>query len=89
MILADTSVWIDHFRSTDPELQRRLNNDEIVMHPFVVAELALGPLPNRRRILAYLDQLPRCGPCSSNEVRQMVEASFFAQSLHLGLSMPT
>ncbi len=78
MILADTSVWIDHFRSTDPELQRRLSNDEIVMHPFVVAELALGPLPNRRRILAYLDHLPRLRTVQQDEVRQMIEA----RSLH-------
>jgi predicted nucleic acid-binding protein len=78
MILADTSVWIDHFRSSDPELQRRLNNDEIVMHPFVVGELALGPLPNRRSTLAYLDHLPRVRTVQQDEVRQMVEA----RSLH-------
>jgi predicted nucleic acid-binding protein len=78
MILADTSVWIDHFRSPDPELQRRLSNDEIVMHPFVVAELALGPLPNRRRILAHLDHLPRLRTVQQDEVRQMIEA----RSLH-------
>ena len=74
MILADTSVWIDHFRSPDAELQRQLNNDEIVMHPFVVGELALGPLPNRKGVLAYLDHLPRVRAVQQDEVRQMVEA---------------
>lgn len=78
MILADTTIWIDHFRSPDPELQRRLNNDEIVMHPFVVGELALGPLPDRRKVLAYLDHLPQLWPAQQSEVRQMVET----RSLH-------
>jgi predicted nucleic acid-binding protein len=78
MILADTTIWIDHFRSPDPELQRRLSNDEIVMHPFVVGELALGPLPDRRKVLAYLDHLPQLLPAQQSEVRQMVET----RSLH-------
>lgn len=78
MILADTSVWIDHFRSPDPELQRRLNNDEIAMHPYVVGELALGPLPNRKQILAYLDLLPQLPVANQGEVRRMVET----RSLH-------
>jgi predicted nucleic acid-binding protein len=78
MILADTSVWIDHLRSSDRELAKQLNNDAIAMHPFVAGELALGPLPNRNKLLAYLDYLPQLRPASQNEVRQMIEA----HSLH-------
>ena len=78
MILADTSVWIDHLRRPDPELQRQLKLDEIAMHTFVVGELALGPLPDRGRVLAYLDHLPRLQAAHQAEVRQMVEA----HSLH-------
>lgn len=78
MILADTSVWIDHFRKTDPELQRRLNNDEIAMHPFVVGELALGPIPQREKILAYMDHLPHVRTAQQDEVRHMIES----RSLH-------
>jgi predicted nucleic acid-binding protein len=78
MILADTSIWIDHFRSPDPELQKELNNGEIAMHTFVVGELTLGPLPKRKTLLAYLDHLPQLQAASQYEVRQMVEA----HSLH-------
>jgi predicted nucleic acid-binding protein len=74
MILADTSVWIDHFRSPDKELQKRLMNNEIAMHPFVVGELALGTLPQRKKILLYLDHLPGVRVALPNEVRQMIEA---------------
>ena len=44
MILADTTIWIDHLNHGDLEFERRLNNKEILMHPFIVGELALGPL---------------------------------------------
>ena len=48
------------------------------MHPFVTGELALGPLPNRKKILTYLDLLPRVPTAQQSEVRQMIEA----RSLH-------
>lgn len=73
MILADTSIWIDHFRKTDVALQQRLTAGEIAVHPFVVGELALGPLPNRSSVLFYLDQLPAVRAAQQQEVRQMVE----------------
>ncbi len=32
MILVDTSVWIDHLRSPDVQLQKLLQNGEVVCH---------------------------------------------------------
>jgi len=49
LILADTSVWIDHLRSGNKELRKHLNQGNIVIHPFIIAELALG-LVNRRTL---------------------------------------
>ena len=74
MILADTSVWVDHFRSGNPELQRQLASRRIVMHPFVIAELALGSLRDRARTLAFLGLLPQARVAQLSEVRQMIEA---------------
>lgn len=74
MILADTSVWIDHFRSAIPELQNLLARDQITIHPLVVAELALGSLRNRATTLQYLDFLPPARVAQLREVRQMIEA---------------
>jgi predicted nucleic acid-binding protein len=73
MILADTTIWIDHLRRGDQELQLRLRGDEIVMHPFVAGELALGPLPDRNRTILYLDNLPRVRVAQQSEVRHMIE----------------
>ncbi len=73
MILADTTIWIDHLNKGDLEFERRLNNQEIVMHPFVAAELALGPLPDRKMTILYLDGLPHVRVAQLSEVRYTIE----------------
>ncbi len=73
MILADTSVWIDHFRAGDKELRRQLEQGNVVIHPFIIAELALGSLRERRRVLALLDSLPPLRIAQTDEVRAMIE----------------
>jgi predicted nucleic acid-binding protein len=74
MILADTSVWIDHFRLGLPQLNHHLNCNEIVVHPFVVTELALGSLKNRGATLRLLERLPQARQATVGEVRNMIEA---------------
>jgi hypothetical protein len=74
LILADTSVWIDHLRSGDKELRKHLNQGEIAIHPFIIAELALGSLQDRTNTLALLDLLPQVQVAQLNEVRLAIEA---------------
>lgn len=74
MILADTSVWIDHLRSEDENLQHHLNQGQIVIHPFIVAEIALGSLRDCTRTLTLLDLLPQVRVAQLNEIRTLIEA---------------
>ena len=74
MILADTSVWIDHLRSKNEEMRKHLQQGDIVIHPFIIAELALGSLPQRTKTLALLDLLPKVRMPHLSEVRLMIEA---------------
>jgi predicted nucleic acid-binding protein len=74
LILADTSVWIDHLRSEDKNLRQHLNQGQIVIHPFIIAELALGSLKDRARTLTLLDLLPQVRVAQLNEIRTMIEA---------------
>ena len=84
MILADTSIWIDHFRVGNSELQTQLANRNILIHSFIVAELALGSLRNRVQTLTYLDRLPQARLAQLGEVRQMIESrSLWSQGLGL------
>ena len=74
MILADTSIWIDHLRSENEEMRKHLHRGDIVIHPFVIAELALGSLPRRTKTLELLDLLPQVRMPHLSEVRVMIEA---------------
>lgn len=82
MILADTSVWVDHFRKQDAELYRQLQRNNILIHPFVITELVLGHLPNRRKTMDDLGLLPMAKVAQMSEVRGMIEArSLFQQGI--------
>lgn len=74
MILADTSVWIDHFRVGNKEMHKHLDQGQVVIHPFIIAELALGSLRERTKTLALLDLLPQVRVAQLSEVRLMIEA---------------
>jgi predicted nucleic acid-binding protein len=85
LILADTSVWIDHFRSDNKELRKQLSQGKISIHPFIIAELALGSLRDRTRTLALLDLLPQVRVAQMGEVRLIIEARRL-YSLGIGLT---
>ena len=73
MILADTSVWIDHLRGGDPALTSLLQNGEVLAHPWVTGELALGHLAQRSEILGLLHNLPQATAATDVEVLTMVD----------------
>ncbi len=84
MILADTSIWIDHLRASNPRMEERLSRGQIVMHPFVVAEIALGSMKNRRQRLFDLDSLFKVRVAQLSEVRRMIEAhTLYAKGIGL------
>lgn len=58
MILVDTSIWIDHLRRNEPVLVDALEHGRVLMHPFVIGEIACGCLANRAEVLALLAELP-------------------------------
>jgi len=73
MILVDTSVWIDHLRSGDDRLAQLLNRSQVVMHPFVIGELACGNLRQRDEVLRLLKNLPQAVVASHDEVLHLIE----------------
>jgi predicted nucleic acid-binding protein len=73
VILVDTSVWIDHLRSPEGKLQDLLLNDEVVTHPLVRLELALGSIATREKVLADLALLPQVPVAETGELFGLVE----------------
>lgn len=73
MILADSSVWIDHFRRSDAKFADLLAADQIAMHPMILGELALGTLQNRLKVLLQLGLLPQVMTAQDVEVQALIE----------------
>ena len=73
MILVDTSVWIDHLRQHEPQLAEILQQNQVVCHPFIRGELALGNLQQRSKILTALDNLPQAPLVFTEEVNFFIE----------------
>ena len=87
MILADTSIWIEIFRHGrfKAELEGLIVNDQLCIHPNIVAELACGFLPDRKNTLHYLDGLHQICVIRLADVRLMIEARGLA-SKGIGLT---
>ena len=73
MILADTSVWVDHFRSGNRKLTALLDAASVLIHPAVIGEIALGHLPRRQFVLAALRNLPRADAATDQEVLRFID----------------
>ena len=73
MILVDTSVWIDHFRSRESTLERLLDRGSVMGHPWVTGELALGNLRDRGEVIRLLEQLPQALTATASEILAFVE----------------
>jgi len=73
VILVDTSVWIDHLRKAEVKLQELLQNDEVVTHPLVRLELALGSIANREKLLSDLSLLPQVPVAETEELFTLLE----------------
>ena len=73
MILVDSSVWIDHIHRQDMQLDDLLAWKQVLGHPFIAAEIALGSMTNRQAILSSLDELPQAPEVLVSEVRHFIE----------------
>jgi len=73
MILVDTSVWVDHLRAGAPALAVALEQGSVLMHPFVLGELACGNLKNRGEVLRLLGDLPASPLATDPEALDYIE----------------
>lgn len=73
MILVDTSVWVDHLRAGVARLAALLERGAVVVHPFVVGEIACGNLVQRGSVLELLQNLPAAVVAEPTEVLAFVE----------------
>ena len=72
IVLADTSIWIDHFRRGDRQLVQFLDRGDVVMHPFVIGELALGSVTKSTAMLDDLHDLPKAAVAHADEILKFI-----------------
>ncbi len=73
MILPDSTIWVDHFRTGLDAVGRLASQADILMHPFVLTEIALGSLPNRQLTLRFLRRLMPAIVVRQEEVDTLIE----------------
>ncbi len=73
MLLVDTSVWVDHLRSGERRLFEALEGERVLMHPFVLGELACGNLGDRSRVLRLFAELPSAPTATDSEALAFIE----------------
>ena len=74
MILADTSVWINHFRKGNKKLATLLNEGQVSCHRYIVGELACGNIQNRDEILTLLGALPGVQVADHEEIIHFISS---------------
>lgn len=83
-VLLDTSIWIRHFKESSDEVVRLLNNELVVSHEYVVAELACGSLKSREDTIGYLKALVTLPTVSINEAMILIETrALFSRGIGL------
>jgi predicted nucleic acid-binding protein len=73
LILVDTSVWVDHLRRGDSRLVALLDAGSVIVHPFVIGEIACGSLANRKIVIELLQAMPPSAVADGDEVLVFME----------------
>jgi predicted nucleic acid-binding protein len=73
VILVDTSIWVNHLRRHDAVLAAHLEAGDVLCHPYVIGEVGLGLLKQRREVLELLAALPSALVVSHDEAMAFVE----------------
>lgn len=73
MILVDTSIWVNHLRRHDAVLAAHLEAGDVLCHPYVIGEIGLGFLKQRREVLELLATLPSTLVVSHDEAMAFVD----------------
>ncbi len=73
MILVDTSVWINHLRSSERHLEKLLFDGKVLCHTHIIGELACGNIKNRKEIISLLQALPMAPHIEFNEYLYFID----------------
>jgi predicted nucleic acid-binding protein len=73
LVIADSSIWMDHINKGNFELVGLMKQRRVRLHPMIIAEIALGSIKQRAAMLEELNAFPQVDTSSHSEVMAMVE----------------
>lgn len=73
LVIADSSIWMDHINQGDSELVNLMKQRLVRLHPMIIAEIALGSIKQRAVMLEELNAFPQVDLLSHSEVIAMIE----------------
>ena len=73
MIIIDTSVWIDHIRQPEVEVELLLKRDQALVHPFVIGEPALGNMKRHDEIINALLHMRQAAVAQTDDVLTIIK----------------
>jgi predicted nucleic acid-binding protein len=73
VIILDTSIWIDHLKAGDERAAFLLKRNQVLVHPFVIGELALGSMPRYDLTIRSLSELPQARVAGNGEVLLLIK----------------
>ncbi len=72
MILVDTSIWVEHLRAGNKTLARLLDDQQALIHPFIIGEIALGYIRQRELVLNALLEITQAAVASHEEALHFI-----------------
>lgn len=73
MIIVDTSIWIDHLHRNEEAMASLLDENLVLMHPFVLGEISLGSLRDWHKMMRDLSKIPLAARANDNEVLNLID----------------
>jgi predicted nucleic acid-binding protein len=73
VILVDSSVWIEHLRRDSRPLRRLLEEQLVLVHPFILGEIACGHIKDRHKTLSLLQNLPSLDTVDDDQILHFIE----------------
>lgn len=73
MVLIDTSIWSDHLRRHDAAMAAQLEAGGVLVHPYVIGEIACGAFPHRSEALALMNTLSSAPVVGQTELLAFID----------------
>lgn len=73
-VIVDTSVFVDFMKNGNADLHDLLEDDLVIIHPFVISEILLGGSMKSRVLHSLLVNLPLAGTTQPQTLDRWIQA---------------